>query len=252
MSDEVLTEEFEVLESIYPEELNRISDRELSLIVEPEEPVYGLSDFKITLRVSYPPEYPDVYPEVALEPIEESEREEDELTAEENRRLLKSLEEIGNENIGMAMTFTLVSHLREQLTVVLLERAERIKRAETEKERRAIEEEEAKTRGTPVTIESFLKWRTAFLAEQAEKKRRQDDDLMKAWTPKEREEARRLTTRMTGRQLFEKGGPQALNLEDAALFEEGTESVDVSMFDRTERGQTAEEEGSGLHLSDSD
>ncbi|KAG8756182.1 hypothetical protein FRC14_003298 [Serendipita sp. 396] len=57
---------------------------------------------------------------------------------------------------------------------------------------------------------------------------------------------------MTGRQLFEKGGPQALNLEDAALFEEGTESVDVSMFDRTERGQTAEEEGSGLHLSDSD
>ncbi|KAG9020917.1 hypothetical protein FS842_006946, partial [Serendipita sp. 407] len=139
MSDEVLTEEFEVLESIYPEELNRISDRELSLIVEPEEPVYGLSDFKITLRVSYPPEYPDVYPEVALEPIEESEREEDELTAEENERLLKSLEEIGNENIGMAMTFTLVSHLREQLTVVLLERAERIKRAETEKERRAIE-----------------------------------------------------------------------------------------------------------------
>ncbi|KAG8830896.1 hypothetical protein FRC17_004111 [Serendipita sp. 399] len=179
MSEEILTEEFEVLESIYPEELNRISDRELSLIVEPEEPVSGLSDFKVTLRVSYPSEYPDVYPEVALEAFKEGDTEDKELTAEEEQRLLKSLEEIGNENIGMAMTFTLVSHLREQLTTVLLERAEKIRREETEKERRALEEEEARTRGTAVTVESFLKWRAGFLAEQAEKKRRQDEERMK-------------------------------------------------------------------------
>lgn len=37
------------------------------------------------------------------------------------------------------MTFTLISHLREQLTIVLQARAERIKQAEDEKERRAIE-----------------------------------------------------------------------------------------------------------------
>jgi hypothetical protein len=37
------------------------------------------------------------------------------------------------------MTFTLVSHLREQLTEVLKERAEKIKREEQEKERKALE-----------------------------------------------------------------------------------------------------------------
>ena len=79
---------------------------------------------------------------------------------------------------------------------------------------------------------------------------------MKGWTPKEREEAKRHNVRLTGqyrsletfhrlisrlgRQLFERG-PQALILEDAALVEEGTESVDITMFDRTERGREEEE-----------
>jgi len=39
----------------------------------------------------------------------------------------------------MAMTFTLVTHLREQLTVVLKARAEQMKREAMEKERRRIE-----------------------------------------------------------------------------------------------------------------
>ncbi|CCA73824.1 related to RWD domain-containing protein-Laccaria bicolor [Serendipita indica DSM 11827] len=247
MSDEVLAEEFEVLESIYPDEMTKISDRQVSILVEPEEPVSGLSDFKLVINVTYPPEYPDVYPEVSLEPSEESQA--GELTSEEESKLLKSLEETGNENIGMAMTFTLVSHLREQLSSILQERAEKIKREEMEKERRAIEEEEARTRGTPVTKESFLKWRAAFTAEQAEKKRKEDEERMKGWTPKEREEAKRIAARLSGRQLFERGGPQALSLEDSAL--EGGESVDISLFDRTEREERPED-NEGIHLSDSD
>jgi hypothetical protein len=56
-----------------------------------------------------------------------------------------------------------------------------------------------------------------------------------------------------GRQLFERGSPQALTLEDASLFEEGVESVDVTMFDRTERDREDEEaKTGGIHLSDSD
>jgi hypothetical protein len=55
-----------------------------------------------------------------------------------------------------------------------------------------------------------------------------------------------------GRQLFERGGPQAMNLEDASLFEEGTESVDITMFDRTEREEQERENTGGVHLSDSD
>ena len=39
----------------------------------------------------------------------------------------------------MAMTFTIVTYLREELTTLVGERAEKIKREEAEKERQAIE-----------------------------------------------------------------------------------------------------------------
>ncbi len=39
----------------------------------------------------------------------------------------------------MAMTFTLVTHLRERLSVFMREREERIRKEEMEKERRALE-----------------------------------------------------------------------------------------------------------------
>ncbi|KIM24428.1 hypothetical protein M408DRAFT_317654 [Serendipita vermifera MAFF 305830] len=247
MSEEVLIEEFEVLESIYADEMTKVSDRELSIVVEPEEPVSGMRDFKICMNVIYPPEYPDVYPEVSLEAHEEGD-EATELTTEETEKLLSGLEEVGNENTGMAMTFTLVTHLREQLTTILQARAEKIQQEEMEKERRAIEE--ARTKGTPVTQASFLKWRATFAMEEAEKKKREDDEKMKGWSMKEREEARRVTARLTGRQLFERG----TQIEDASLFEEGTESVDVTQFEREDREAALqrEEEANRVHLSDSD
>jgi hypothetical protein len=45
----------------------------------------------------------------------------------------------GEENIGMAMTFTLVSHLREQLSRLVRIRAEKHRKEEMEKERLALE-----------------------------------------------------------------------------------------------------------------
>lgn len=45
----------------------------------------------------------------------------------------------GEENLGMAMTFTLVSHLREQLSSLIHVRVENIAKAEAEKERLAME-----------------------------------------------------------------------------------------------------------------
>jgi len=45
----------------------------------------------------------------------------------------------GGENIGLAMTFTIVSHLREELTNLARERVERRKHEEAEKERKALE-----------------------------------------------------------------------------------------------------------------
>ena len=45
----------------------------------------------------------------------------------------------GEENLGMAMTFTLVSHLREQLATLVHTRAEKRRHEEMEKERLALE-----------------------------------------------------------------------------------------------------------------
>jgi len=145
-----LEEEFEVLESIYPEELTRVSDSEVELRVEPEEETSGVESLTLALHVSYSPEYPDTLPDLELHALTGT------LQNDESEGLLQGLRAIGEENLGMAMTFTLVSHLREALTIVCKTRAEKAERDEAEKERRRILEEEARTRGTPVTGASFL------------------------------------------------------------------------------------------------
>jgi hypothetical protein len=122
----------------------------------------------------------------------------------------------GEENIGMAMTFTLVSHLRDQLAILVKEREERRRKEEAEKERLALEvsiaispeiisysfyvrqAEEAKTRGTPVTMDSFKAWKTQHDKELAAIKAREDEEKMKGMTAKEREEYKKIGTRLTG------------------------------------------------------
>jgi len=244
MSSDVLLEEFEVLESIYPSELTKISETIIQLDVEPED--YDSADgeqLKITLEVQYPPEYPDVLPDLSLHAIEgEAEIEDSEIDD-----LLKDLRAVGEENLGIAMTFTLVSHLREQLSVLVKTRAERRRKEETEKERLAIEAEEARTRGTPVTPESFRAWKFKFDQEQAVAKKTRDDEKLRALTPKEREETKRIGGRLSGRQLFERNK----NLEDETLLEEDAVSVDVSQYERSRRDED-ENEDEGITFSDSD
>ncbi|KAG6866896.1 hypothetical protein C0991_003811 [Blastosporella zonata] len=147
----------------------------------------------------------------------------------------------------MAMTFTLVSHLREQLSHLVRTRAERHAKEEREKEQLALEEEEARTRGTQVTVESFKAWKAGFDKEIASKRAREDEEKTKGLTPKEREEFKRVGLRLTGRQLFERGDR---NLEDDTLLEEGTVSVDISQYERA--GIEEEQEDEGVTFSDSD
>jgi hypothetical protein len=119
----------------------------------------------------------------------------------------------------MAMTFTLVSHLRELLSSLVRSRAEDNRKAEAEKERLALEvslnpcyfvipkaqryykAEEAYIRGTPVTVGSFKAWKVDFDREQAMKKTRDEEEKMKGLTPKEREEFKKIGTRMTGKSV---------------------------------------------------
>ena len=103
----------------------------------------------MTLNVTYTSGYPDTLPELAADPLE-GEIEEQELVD-----LLNGLKILvcsltcdvfrfsdltqGGENVGMAMTFTLVSHLREQLAELVRSRAEKERRLAAEKERLELE-----------------------------------------------------------------------------------------------------------------
>jgi len=193
----------------------------------------------LTLTVHFTEDYPDALPDLSLEAIEGS------LNDEELNCLLRDMRVVGEENIGMAMTFTLVSDLREKLSALVCSRAKQRKEEETEKQRIALELEEARTRGTPVTVESFRVWKVKFDQELAIKKAREEDEKLKGLTPKEREEWKRAGMRSTGRQLFERNK----NLEEEALMEEGTVSVDISQYERT---GAAERDEDHFTFSDSD
>ncbi|KAF7793005.1 hypothetical protein EIP86_004110 [Pleurotus ostreatoroseus] len=246
MSSEVLAEEFEVLESIYPTELSKLSENEIRIDVEPEDILEGDDKLKLTLDVKYSADYPDTLPELSLETVD------GELEENEVDQLLTEMRTVGEENLGMAMTFTLVSHLREQLSTLIQSRAERRKQEEMEKERLALEAEEARTRGTPVTSESFNAWRTKFLKEMAVKQAREEEEKMKSMSPKERDEYRKLATRLTGRQLFERD--KNLDISDDNLMEEGTVSVDFSQYERedVQEEEEDEDEENGVTFSDSE
>ncbi|KIJ69440.1 hypothetical protein HYDPIDRAFT_24279 [Hydnomerulius pinastri MD-312] len=239
----VLQEEFEVLESIYPTELSIISDRQIQIDVEPDDIVVGAEAFKLKLSVNYTDDYPDSLPELELEAVD------GEIDESEHSDLLQGLADVGEENKGMAMTFTLVSHLREQLSSLVEKRVQERMAEEHEKERLAIEAEEARTRGTPVTLESFKAWKAKFDKEMAQKKSKDEDEKLRGLTPKEREEFKRIGTRSSGRQLFERN--KNLEHEDDSLMEEGTVSVDFSQYDRTQVGADDEDEDR-VHFSDSD
>ncbi|WVQ80025.1 hypothetical protein IAT38_002126 [Cryptococcus sp. DSM 104549] len=225
----ILAEEYEVLESIFPDELEKISETSFQLRIEPEEP--SLSDpLILNLIFTYPPTYPDAIPELSLESIDE---ESGELRDGEEEHLLNELRIVAEESIGMAMSFTLASAAREALGVVLSERA-RKEKEEDDRRTREYEEAEAKrTRGTPLTPAAFVTWRKAFTAELDAKREKEEADRIRALPPKEREDWKKRRDRLSGRQLFETS--QTLATSDEALYEEGTEEVDLSKYTREER-----------------
>jgi len=239
---DVILEEFEVLESIYADELIKLSEKEIRIDIQPDGFEDGEESLKLALAVNYTDNYPDELPNLALEPLEGG------VDEEEINALLDGAQAVGQENIGMAMTFTIVSHLRDQLSTLIRTRSERIRKDALELERKALEEEEARTRGTPVTIESFNEWKNRFDREVSLRKTREDVERLKAMTTKEREEYKRIGVRLTGRQLFEHD--KNLATSDAPLLEDGTVSVDVSQYQRAAIKEDDEEDR--LEFSDSD
>lgn len=95
------------------------------------------------------------------------------------------------------------------------------------------------------------------------RKAREEEERLRAMTSKEKEELKKIGTRLSGsfisihqkfsdllagRQLFERN--RNLAHEDDSLMEEGTVNVDVSQYDRSTKAETEDEDL--VHFSDSD
>jgi len=196
----------------------------------------------LLLKVHYPQDYPDVIPDLDLATTR------GELSNEEEQTLMDRLKATAEESIGMAMVFTLVSQLQESIQDLVSTRIKRREQEGTDAAKREIEKEEARTRGTPVTFTSFAGWKRKFDQERLRNAAQEDEEKMKAMSPKEREEYKKNKLKLTGRQIFERG--KIADEEDTA--DEGGVSVDVSQYDRRAAWKEEEEETDHVHFSDSD
>lgn len=121
----------------------------------------------------------------------------------------------------MAMVFTLVSSLKDEAENLIAERVAVVAKEQEERLLAAEREENKKFHGTPVTPESFLRWREGFLKEMEENRIREEEERLA-----EMKKARvKETVKMTGRQLWESGVAGKGDQEDGDDDEGMTEGV---------------------------
>ncbi|KAF4976105.1 hypothetical protein FZEAL_7194, partial [Fusarium zealandicum] len=143
--------------------------------------------------------------------------------ADDRDQLLSSLDETIQENLGMAMIFTLVSTLKDNAEQLVQDRKDVVAKQQEEVLLAAEREENKKFHGTAVTPESFLKWREGFIKEMEDKKQRDEEDrLAELKKAKVKEPAR-----LTGRQLWESGLAGKVDEEDEDLPIEAVEKLKV-------------------------
>ncbi|KAH8930033.1 RWD-domain-containing protein [Atractiella rhizophila] len=121
-----IAQELEVLESIYPEELTKISENELSIALKLEDPNDADVQHPLLLHVSYTPSYPNEPPDLSLSQPDEEDDDDTEpfLSDEDIEQLTESLRTVANESLGMAMVFTLSSSIADAFTSIVTTKRE--------------------------------------------------------------------------------------------------------------------------------
>ncbi|KAL7276127.1 Protein gir2 [Rhizina undulata] len=233
MSNDEQIQEIEVLQSIYPDEFTTISDTSFTIRLALEPPSIPGEEDEIpilVLHVTYPPAYPDEAPilDITLAPSSPPST----LSFPDDKEsLLSTLATTIEENLGMAMIFTLSSTLKDTAETLLHTRALEREKAREEILRKEEEKEMEKFRGELVTKEKFLAWRDRFREEMEEERRRREKE-------KEDEEkgkrgqggvgaAAKVEKRMTGRELWEKGMAGTFEEEGEDALAEVVEELKV-------------------------
>ncbi|KAJ6014630.1 hypothetical protein N7540_009221 [Penicillium herquei] len=205
MGREDQVEEREVLDSIFPDEITDISETAYRVSITLENPEHDPEESEqpvIYLEVSYPEDYPDEAPKLNISSPPNAPRYPRIDIQEDRDQLLESLQETIEENMGMAMVFTLVSALKESAENLMAERANAVQVEIQKAAAKAEAEENAKFQGTPVNRETFLDWMERFQKEIQEEEQRQKDE-------KEAEDKKKKSgkeeKKLSGRQLWERG-----------------------------------------------
>lgn len=155
----------------------------------------------LILHVRYPEAYPDEAPILDLSPLQNAASHPRFDFAADKDQLLSSLHETIQENIGMAMIFTLITQLKETAEQLMADRKEEEARAHQEEILAAEREENKKFHGTLVTPETFSKWREGFMKEMEEKQQREKEERLAELKKAKVKEEKKLT----GKQLWERG-----------------------------------------------
>jgi hypothetical protein len=157
----------------------------------------------ILLQIKYPDGYPDEPPILDLLPVPNAAPHPYFSVAADKGTLLSGLSETIEENIGMAMIFTLYSTLKDNAEQLIAQRQAEA-RQEHEKKLLAQEvEENKKFHGTPVNPETFKVWREGFRKEMEEAKAREEEQEEVA--EKKRNRGKDTVVLLTGKQLWERG-----------------------------------------------
>mgnify|MGYP002715729748 FL=1 len=204
--------ELEALESIYCGELEVLGNdpHKFSIQVKSEEYDGDNGEgLACTIKFTFTPKYPE---EIPLIEIIEVDNFRDNYEEELENKLLED----ANENLNMAMIFTLVSTAQEWLNNKWDE-FKKEKELEAERRLKEVEEEEMKRfEGTRVTVETFLKWKMAFIEEMG---------LLKKELKEDKE-----CKKLTGKELFMQD--KTLIESDLKFLEDNSDAVkvDESLF----------------------
>ncbi|KAF3802975.1 RWD domain-containing protein [Colletotrichum gloeosporioides] len=223
MGREEQVEEREVLDSIFPEEITDVSETEyrISIVLDvlgDEEPPTML------LQVRYPEAYPDEAPMLDLQSTPNAAPHEWFNVSQDKERLLQGLGETIQENLGMAMVFTLVTTLKEAAENLVEERKHAKDKEHEEAVLAAEREENKKFQGTPVTPETFLKWRADFIKEMEELRQREEEERLAELKKAKVKEP----VKLTGKQLWERGlAGKVDDDDDEGGLTEGVERLKV-------------------------
>jgi hypothetical protein len=157
----------------------------------------------ILLQVKYPEAYPEEPPLLDLLPIPNAPVHSLFSVASDRESLLDGLKDTVEENMGMAMIFTLYSTLKENAEQLIAERQAAVRHEHEQKLLAAEREENKKFHGTPVTPETFKSWREGFRKEMEALRIKQVEEEEAA--DKKRNRGKDIVVQLTGKQLWERG-----------------------------------------------